>query len=283
MANPKIQLKRGTDTAIPDTYVLSAGEVVLDTTNNKIIINTSLSDQQKSACMSLSQTESGKTGSPYKINCTYADIAGLRIYNNGIYTTIANLAGGYISLSGGSLREIGNLQFSEVAGSTVTIPRQVKITGEGNGLTTPELAITNSYRCTFTKSADNLGVNLSGSLYITPDTELERVLTTSDAAKIGPDYANAINIGFTQLSGNTPQTYTAPSSGYAIIYSAGGVGGNLRVDINGIVYFVAAAGQVFSHTIPLSTGDILKVYQDVTTTTSWNFGVARFVPLKLNT
>lgn len=282
MANPKIQLKRGTDTSITDSYVLSPGEVVLDTTNNKIIINTSLSDQQKSACMSLSQTESGQSGSPYKINCTYAEVAGLGIFDDGIYTSIVNIKGGYISLSGGSLRQVGDLQFSETAGSTVTIPRQVEITGEGNYLTTPELVISGKSRCTFTKSADNLGVNLSGSLYITPDTELERVLTTSDATKIGPDYAKAVNIGFTQLSGNTPQTYTAPSSGYAIIYSAGGVGGNLRVDINGIVYFVAAAGQVFNHTIPLSTGDVLKVYQDAGTTTSWSFGVARFVPLKLN-
>lgn len=109
------------------------------------------------------------------------------------------------------------------------------------------------------------------------------IALVSDLTKIGPDYANAVNIGFTQLSGTTPQTYTAPSSGYAIIYSAGGIGGNLRVDINGIVYFVAAAGQVFSHTIPLSTGDILSVFQDAGTTTSWNFGVARFAPLKLNT
>ena len=108
------------------------------------------------------------------------------------------------------------------------------------------------------------------------------IALVSDLTKIGPDYTNAVNMGFTKLSGTTPQTYTAPSSGYAIIYSAGGVGGNLRVDINGIVYFVAASGQVFSHTIPLSTGDILKVYQDAGTTTSWNFGVARFVPLKLN-
>lgn len=108
------------------------------------------------------------------------------------------------------------------------------------------------------------------------------IALVSDLTKIGPDYANAVNIGFTQLSGTTPQTYTAPSSGYAIIYSAGGAGGNLRVAINGIVYFVAAAEQVFSHTIPLSTGDILKVYQDASTTKSWNFDVARFVPLKLN-
>lgn len=121
----------------------------------------------------------------------------------------------------------------------------------------------------------------------TPDLmglqKTDEIALVSDLTKIGPDYANAVNMGFTKLSGTTPQTYTAPSSGYAIIYSAGGVGGNLRVDINGIVYFVASAGQVFSHTIPLSTGDILKVYQDTGTTTSWNFGVARFVPLKLNT
>ena len=121
----------------------------------------------------------------------------------------------------------------------------------------------------------------------TPDfmglQKADEVALVSDLTKIGPDYANAVNMGFTKLSGTTPQTYTAPSSGYAIIYSAGGVGGNLRVDINEIVYFVAAAGQVFSHTIPLSTGDILKVYQDTGTTTSWNFGLARFVPLKLNT
>lgn len=121
---------------------------------------------------------------------------------------------------------------------------------------------------------------------LTPDLmgyqKSDEIALVSDLTKIGPDYANAVNIGFTQLSGTTPQTYTAPSSGYVIIYSAGGVGGNLRVDINGIVYFVGAAGQVFSHTIPLPTGDVLKVYQDNTTTTSWNFGVARFVPLKVN-
>lgn len=121
---------------------------------------------------------------------------------------------------------------------------------------------------------------------MTPDfmgyQKSDEIALVSDLTKIGLDYANAVNIGFTQLSGTTPQTYTAPSSGYVIIYSAGGVGGNLRVDINGIMYFVGAAGQVFSHTIPLSTGDVLKVYQDNTTTTSWNFGVARFVPLKVN-
>ena len=120
----------------------------------------------------------------------------------------------------------------------------------------------------------------------TPDfmgyQKIDEVALVSDLKKIGPDYANAINIGFTQLVGTTPQTYTAPSSGYAIIYSAGGVGGNLRVSINGIVYFVGSGGQVFSHTIPLSTGDILKVYQDAGTTTGWSFGVARFVPLKVN-
>lgn len=109
------------------------------------------------------------------------------------------------------------------------------------------------------------------------------IALVSDLTKIGPDYANAVNIGFTQLSGTTPQTYTAPSSGYAIIYAAGGAGGNLRVNINGIVYFVAASGQVFSHTIPLSTGDVLSVFQDAGTIKSWNFGVAKFVPLKLNT
>lgn len=109
------------------------------------------------------------------------------------------------------------------------------------------------------------------------------IALVSDLTKIGPDYSKAVNIGFTQLSGTTPQTYTAPSCGYAIIYSAGGVGGNLRVDINGTVYFVGASGQAFSHTIPLSVNDVLKVYQDAGTTTSWNFGVARFVPLKLNT
>ena len=122
---------------------------------------------------------------------------------------------------------------------------------------------------------------------MTPDftgfQKTDEIALVSDLKKIGPDYANAVNIGFTQLSGTTPQTYTAPSSGYAIIYSAGGVGGNLRVNINGTVYFVGAAGQAFSHTIPLSKGDVLSVFQDNTTTTSWNFGVARFVPLKLNT
>ena len=150
----------------------------------------------------------------------------------------------------------------------------------------------------FSRLADNTNVALIPSVNtlacvnrpiiagMTPDfmglKKTDEVALVSDLTKIGPDYANAVNIGFTQLVGTTPQTYTAPSSGYAIIYSGGGVGGNLRVAINGVVYFVAAAGQIFSYTIPLSTGDVLKVYQDNTTTTSWNFGVARFVPLKVN-
>lgn len=150
----------------------------------------------------------------------------------------------------------------------------------------------------FTKLIDNTQITLFPSVTqasfskrpiiagMTPDSmgyqKTDEIALVSDLKKIGPDYSKAVNIGFTKLSGTTPQTYTAPSSGYAIIYAAGGVGGHLRVDINGIVYFAGASGQVFSHTIPLSTGDILKVYQDAGTTTGWNFGVARFVPLKVN-